>query len=763
MGLTKNSPQEIIDTVKFVKRLYPRSPKTNDWQVVVVRSLENNNEYKLVGRMVVMDTNFEYKVGGTLEYNERYNEWQYACTYSQEVFEFRTLEDQRTFLSFILNDKQLNGIFDMFPNPLDIIKEGNVQELIKVKGIGIKTANMIITRYEGCKDKSKAYVELGKYGFSKALIEKLVNIYKSPDIAVDAIKENPYKLVEDVKGIGFKKADEIALKMDFSEHDVRRCIAFVIHYFRECADSGDSYVDYEELLQAIDDVLGTDYPDQSINDAMRLLDNDNKLWVRDCTDEDGYEYTLVGLKHYYDVEKGIRDHIERLMSFPSNITLTREEALERIREREEAQGWKFTDKQIEGIFLTMENNVTIVTGYGGTGKTSTVAGMLACANDGYDFKQCALSGKASVNLYDVTGEEGQTIHSLLGYLPKSGFAINKNNQLDTDLVILDEASMVDIELALALLEAIPNGAKLIMLGDVNQLEAIGAGNLLNDLIESGKVPYIEFDKIHRQGAKSAIKTESKEIAEGRAIVDSKWVGEKVLGDLKDLKYIGFSHPYGSDEIRPTVGYIFNEFKALYKEAKDIKNISVIVPTKSNGSACYPLNLKIQDYVLPRNRGKCIELGTEKEPYKLYVGDKVINLKNNRKTYNYDSVGNKIERPIYNGNMGEVVDIISDDTILVDFYNIGEVYIHGDQLNNIALGYAITVHKAQGSTIPYVIGAIDYTHYSMLTRQLVYTLISRAKTKMSFVFETKALLHAIRTNKVTTKRTFLYHLLVGEIE
>ena len=145
---------------------------------------------------------------------------------------------------------------------------------------------------------------------------------------------------------------------------------------------------------------------------------------------------------------------------------------------------------------------------------------------------------------------------------------------------------------------------------------------------------------------------------------------------------------------------------------------------------------------------------------------MINLKNNRHAYTYvveDGETKKVPRQIFNGNMGEVTDIIDDDTIVVDFYNIGEVIIDAKQLEHIALGYAITIHKAQGSTIPYVVGVLDYTHYSMLNRQLVYTLMSRAKTKMSFVFESKALAKAISTNYVTKKRTFLYHMLIGEIE
>ena len=763
--ITKDSPKDIVEVVEFVKRIYPRKGriKDGDWQVVKVKSVEKGDTFVIVGTMVAMTDEYDtqYKIGGKLSYSDRTEEWQYTIYYSQELYEFKTKEDTEVFLSFFLTDTQLNNFLSVFPNPIEVLERGDINELMQIKQVGIKTAENILTRYNACKDKGKAYVELGKYGLSQNIIDRLVNRYNSPEIAIEKINSNPYILVNEVRGVGFKKADEIALKTGIDPNSVERGVAFITYYFRVCAEEGDSYIDFEELLDAVDEYLG-DYSDDSLDEAMLTLKNKGDLWYKDYDD-----CTLIAHSYYFNIEKEICNHIKRLMSYPSNVQLNREQAMVRIKAKEEAQGWSYTERQLEGIFATMENNVTIITGYGGTGKTSAVTGMLACTDEGYDFKQCALSGKASANLTDVTGVEGSTIHSLLRYDSVAGnFMVNECNQLDTDLVILDEGSMVDMELALALLKAIPNGAKLIILGDTNQLESIGAGNLLMDLIDSEVVPVIVFDKVHRQGAKSAIKTESIKVAEGKQLVKTTWTGENLLGELKDLKYIGFNSSKG--QVRPTIDLVMTEFKKLYKEAKDIKDIAVILPTKASGSSCHTVNLLIQDYVLPKNKGKGIELGDEQHPFTVYVGDKIINLRNNKKAYNYENVDGsykveKVIKPIFNGNMGEVIDIINDETILVDFYNIGEVIIDAKQIQHIALGYAITIHKAQGSTIPYVVGAVDYTHYSMLNRQLVYTLMSRAKTKLSFIFESKALSKAISTNYVTKKRTFLYHLLVGELE
>ena len=763
--ITKDSPKDIVEVVEFVKRIYPRKGKIKDgdWQVVKVKSVEKGDTFVVVGNMVAMTDEYDtqYKIGGKLSYSDRTEEWQYSIYYSQELYEFKTKEDTEVFLSFFLTDTQLNNFLSVFPNPIEVLERGDINELMQIKQVGIKTAENILTRYNACKDKGKAYVELGKYGLSQNIIDRLVNRYNSPEIAIEKINSNPYILVNEVRGVGFKKADEIALKTGIDPNSVERGVAFITYYFRVCAEEGDSYIDFEELLDAVDEYLG-DYSDDSLDKAMLTLKNSGDLWYKDYDD-----CTLIAHSYYFNIEKEICNHIKRLMSYPSNVQLNREQAMVRIRAKEEAQGWSYTERQLEGIFATMENNVTIITGYGGAGKTSAVTGMLACTDEGYDFKQCALSGKASANLTDVTGVEGSTIHSLLRYDSVTGdFMVNEHNPLDTDLVILDEGSMVDMELALALLKAIPNGAKLIILGDTNQLESIGAGNLLMDLIDSEVVPTIVFDKVHRQGAKSAIKTESIKVAEGKQLTKTTWTGESLLGELKDLKYIGFNSSKG--QARPTIDLVMTEFKKLYKEAKDIKDIAVILPTKASGSSCHTVNLLIQDYVLPRNKGKGIELGDEQHPFTVYVGDKIINLRNNKKAYNYENVDGsykveKVIKPIFNGNMGEVIDIINDETILVDFYNIGEVIVDAKQIQHIALGYAITIHKAQGSTIPYVVGAVDYTHYSMLNRQLIYTLMSRAKTKLSFIFESKALSKAISTNYVTKKRTFLYHLLVGELE
>ena len=756
----KNATEKLECIVHFSKRIHPKTTvQDGDWQVCLV-DIEKvidgipymYRDVNLIGNMVAMTDkyNTSYRIIGILQPNERYGGMQYNVVYSQEVYVFDTYDKQVAFLNCILTQKQLNNLIKAYPqNPIKPLEDRDLNALTKVSGIGERTAYKLITRFESCRDKGKAYVELATYGITATMINKLVEHYESPDIAVAKIKENPYLLIEDVTGIGFSKADEIALKGGLDKFDWKRCKAYIIHYFRERASEGHSFVLYDELVDAVEQEL-EGMPYESIQEAMRNLEKENKIWFKDTGDD-----ILVALKYYYMLESNVAKHLKRLMEAPSNLDINEEEAMRRIGEQEAKQGWKFTEQQLEGIFTAMNNNVTIIRGYGGSGKSSCVTGLLACADEDYRFKQCALSGKASVNLTDITGQEGYTIHRLLEVDPITGrFNHNEYFPLLTDLVILDEGSMVDVALFESLIQAIPTGAKLIILGDTNQLESIGVGNILLDMIDSGEVPVVTFDKVHRQGAKSAIIGESIKIAQGQKPVGYGWEGTNVLGELKDLKYIGFT--CDRDSKKPTIDLIMKEFKTLYNECKDISQIAVIVPTRERGTGCLPINILIQDYVLPpkEKRGFFCECGG----YEIYKGDKVINLKNARPRPNQAIVS----APIYNGNMGEVIEV-GFDYLKVDFYNIGEVYIYKSHLENIALGYAITVHKSQGSTIPYTISAIDFSHFSMLTRQLVYTTMTRAKKKCVMIFETNALIKAINTNKITQKDTFLYYFLTGELE
>ena len=751
--------------VKMCTRWYPKpnkpEPQNNDWQIVrakVVKAIDSDDSLELeygqltlVGNMVVMEPGAVYLVYVKKGWNEKFNKIQYDIQYSQEVREFGTRQQVEDFLEMFITQRQIKALYGITDEPLKLIDEHNVEELCKAAGIGEATAERIISRYEACKDYGPAYGELGKMGITKTLIDKLIGFYNSADTVLDIIKNRPYMLADDIKGIGFLKADEIALKNGFDRHDMERVKAFMIYVMNDVASNiGSTYISYTYLMDRIDEIIGRDTPQDTIDDALDFLIDNKIIWCNDRVFEDGTVETTLALKKYYDIEKKLAYHIRRLVDAPSNIALSDKEINEKIKNQEKRQGWCYTDTQKYGVKVIADNNVVIIRGYGGTGKSSTVAGLLSCLDDEYHFEQCALSGKASVNLTDITGIEGKTIHRLLKYNPSQGFTYCEEEPLDTNMVILDEGSMVDISLALSLFQAIPTGAKLVILGDTNQLPPIGAGNLLQDMIDSEIIPVVTFDKIHRQGAKSGIIPFSIEVANGVTHYKQSWEGEEVLGELQDLKMIGFK--CARDDEKPSVDLIMKEYKEMYQECKDASQITVVLPTNTRGTCTKVVNKLIQDYVLPRRtRGDFIEIGIGKEKCNVYRGDRILVLKNN---YDLD---------IFNGNVGEVLAINKEDNSLIADFGRGEVEIKGKALDELDLGYAISTHKSQGSTLPYLIYCIDNTHYVMLNRQQVYTGITRAKKKATFIFETKALNSAIRTSKIKYVNTFLYHFLVGDLK
>ena len=763
--------EEVMFTfkAKLFKRYYPKGNKKvkhGDWQINRMKVVEypttdgfqtKYGQVTIIGvQPALEDDDTVYTITATQKYEEKFNEYQYEVVHVQEQRDLNSAEEKRAFLQTFLTDKQVNSLYEAFADPFEVLENGDISELTsKVKGVGEKTAEKIMNKYLSSKELPTSYIELLSMGLTHNMIGLLKQTYTSTDIALGKIKDNPYVLAEEVRGIGFLKAQEIAEMVGIPKTDPRAVRAFILHHFSVIGESGHTYTTLDILEDDVVDKLGLEDIDVLDEQLDILVD---KGLVKHFPSEDG---DVFALRSNFLIEKEIARHIHRLLDGSNNIQLDKDVAMERIKEQEERQGYTFTNRQLEGVFAIMNNNVTIIRGWGGSGKSSSVAGVLACVQDvEYSFVQTALSGKASVNLADITGQEGYTIHRLLEYNVANAhptsvgdgvsfFGKHEQSPLRCDMVILDETSMVDAKLFLDLIQAIPTGAKFVMLGDTNQLESIGIGNVMKDLIDSGVVPCITFDEIHRQGAKSGIIPTSIKISQGEKLYNNNHEGIELVGELKDLKTIAFSCDKG--DTKPSIDLIMQEFKAMYRESKDISEIAIVLPTKSSGTSCYKVNKLVQDLVLPRKRGEGIELGTAKEPYTIYKGDKVINLKNFR------------HLDIFNGNMGEVVDINHEEgTVTVDFYNRGEKVFGEEEIQSLALGYAVTCHKCQGSTVPYLVYCIDYSHYTMLNKEQVYTGITRAKKKCSFIFETKALNKAITTSGVKYKRTFLYPILMGEI-
>lgn len=704
-----------------------------------------NKQIILKGTVPVLDFKASYNFTG--EYIED-AQWgkQYNIIALNEQFDIETDEDKRAFLSLVLTESQLNNLYNMYDNPFDLIANENVPELIKVKGIGVATSEKLIDRFKANIDNSKAYLGLMEYGLTKNMIDKLVESYESIDILIGKIKENPYVIAGEVDGIGWKKADSIALGTGIDRLSHYRLSAFITYYLEQRANRGDSWVTPVDVMEAlwgeIDEDLNREHTKPVFD---KLYEDEIVIW-----DE---ERTFIALSKYYHLERSIAENLIRI----NNSTNTFEyEGWEKItKEIEREQGWEYTDEQLKGIETVLKNQVVVITGFPGTGKTSIANAMMKVLEQ-YSKGLCALAGRASARVSETTGLEGYTIHRLLGYNPTEGYIYNRNRKLPIDIILLDETSMVGGKLYYRLVQAIENGSKFIMLGDDGQLESIGTLNIFKDLLDSGIIPSVKLTKIHRQAKKSAIITESAKLREGQQLFKSNWTGIETRGELQDLKLEIY------DEKEMTFFAVMDNFKEQLKKYKNINDVQVIVPVKYRGDASlYALNNEIQDYYNPQKGNWSKEMSVKRFvkkqdfSYVLKEGDKVINRKNNRKATHVNT-GKEI--PIWNGDIGIVKEINGNSGLIITFQTQGDVYVRKNKNFAIELGYAITVHSSQGSEYKSVIVGIDYSSYSLLTRELINTAITRAQKHCVLCAENTALEYAINTSRVPHKQTFLHKFL-----
>jgi len=684
-----------------------------------------------------------YHVVATYVHDPKWgDQYEIQRMYSEVVFDDDDVGAQKRFLAALFTPRQINLLYENLQDPYHTIKEADAAALVQIKGIGMYTAMEMINKFKVNISLGRIFTELSEYNLTNRMVERLMSRYGSPDIIIEKVKEDPYVLADEVDGVGWVTADKIAQDGGITEYDPRRIAAYIRKYLHDVAESGQSWVTTDELLGAILDALGDGTPDQNITEAIQRIKD--YLWYND-------DHSRIGLKYYRQIEEKIGEELLRLRDAQSVINESEWENWQSdLRELETKQGWEFTQEQRNGIYLALSQNVVVITGMAGTGKSSLVTGILAVLKD-YDYVQCALSGRAASRLSEITGREGYTIHRLLGYpsfssLAKQGFTYHDDNPLTSDIYILDEISMVNSSLFYYLLRAIPSGSKLICLGDHGQLESIGAGNIAHDMIESDEIATVKLTQIHRQAAESGIISEAFRVRQGYQIVEKEWAGKEVRGALKDLTITGFS-----DASNTFYNIMAAYSAAMSKDNFSIMDTQILVPVKNRGAACtYEINNAIQELVNPADRRKNeVTVFSSGKTYILREGDKIINTFNNY----------KLSPVIYNGNIGQIRSISEvDEEIVADFIGIGEVTIPKEFWHGLELGYCSTIHKFQGSETDHVIIGIDFTGYSLLTRELVYTALTRAKKTCELIVQTGALRYATANEGVSKKQTHLKEVL-----
>lgn len=688
-----------------------------------------------------------YDFHGKYVKEEKYGE-SYQVISMTESYDMGSDEDREIYLQNIMTERQYSLLSASGLDVYTLAENGRADELAKVKGIGKKSAARIVDNFHALYAQRKVYNKLSQHGLELNDIISLLNYCPDPDRLLDMVLTNPYVMITNVKCIGWTKADKLAAKLGYTANDPRRVDAYVVHTFREWSNAGHTWCNPNALWSQVSNFFGTD--DMSLlQGSLRRLIADKILWSSE-------DKTQLGLQELRDMEESIAYHLHRIAQGQPQQAKDAESEIAMIEQR---QGWSFTEEQMNAVHGVLGHNVNIITGYAGTGKSSVVSAVVKVLGD-YSFSQCALSGRAAARLTEVTGKEGVTIHRLLGYI-NGKFMHDEQSPLTDDIIILDEISMVGAELFLELLKAIPTGTKLIMLGDDGQLESIGLCNIFKDMLDSGVIPVYRLTQIHRQAAKSAIITESMKVRQGVQLFNSGWVGMETRGEQQDLDLKVYS------DYTLTSDTIIEQYKRLLSEGVSHHHIQIVVPMKSRGDACtLKLNKRVQDIVNANNAHTAVGIGQEKDKaptYSLRLGDRVICVRNMYRAERpypiIDEEGNESPDtcPVYNGDRG-VITQLSPEYMIVKFDLWGDIKIPRTDYINIELGYALSCHKLQGSEADYVIIGLDYVSRILLTREWVYTAITRAKKHCVIVAEERALEYAISNSNIPLKQTFLTALL-----
>ena len=629
--------------------------------------------------------------------------------------------------------------------------EDNVELLIEIEGIGKKRVQMIAESWERQKEVKNIMLFLQEHQVSTSYAAKIYKQYGNDSIAV--MKENPYKLADDIWGIGFKTADQIAAKLGFSKESYVRLRSGLMYTLSELSNEGHVYAEKQQLIDTASALL--EASEETVTMTMDDMIAKEEL-IREKniikTDDEGNKIEPIYLPPFFYAEVGVAGKLKKLASSPAGDRLyTRLMEARKSTGKEDLSvdigaiqaktGMEYDEVQADAIRQAATAKVMVLTGGPGTGKTTTTHGIISAYKAyGLRILLAAPTGRAAKRMTEATGLEAKTIHRLLECKPPEGYQKDEENPLEGDVLIVDECSMIDIVLMNSLLKAIPPTMRLILVGDIDQLPSVGAGNVLRDIIGSGTFPVVRLTRIFRQAQTS------------RIIMNAHRINEGKMPDISNGKNTDFFFIENEDAeaVVPQIVKLVKENLPNYYHARS-SQIQVLTPMQRGVVGATNLNLSLQEALNPaehdifmRGRGK-VTMPKEclrRSGFAYRADDKVMQIKNN-----YD-------KEVFNGDIGLIESVNETDRTLTVNFDGRSIEYDVTELDELVHAYATTIHKAQGSEYPIVVMPILMNHYVMLQRNLIYTGITRAKKVLVMVGTKKALAYAVRNVTVTKRNTLL---------
>lgn len=694
-----------------VERITYQNPE-NGYSVLKVKVKGYNDLVTLVGNLLEVPVGSVLLCRGEWKVDKRYGSQFVAATWEE------TMPATVYGIEKYLGSGLVKGIGPRFARAIvqrfgtetiDII-ETEIERLYEVPNIGRKRVAKIRESWEKQKDIKNVMLFLQGYGVSTAYAAKIYREYGKESI--DKVRENPYRLADDIWGIGFKTADGIAAKMGYGKEDPRRCRSGILYTLGQLSDEGHVYAGEEQLVKTAGQLL--EAGETAIRDTLAgMLQAEDLILDKDA----------IYLPPFYHAECGTSRRLRDLAQStgrslfdglfdPSSLTAE--------------TGIEYDEVQLAAIRQAVTSKVMVLTGGPGTGKTTTTQGIIAALKKaGLRVLLAAPTGRAAKRMSEATGMEAKTIHRLLEYNPQDGYKRNDENPLEGDALIVDECSMIDILLMNNLLKAVPVGMRLVFVGDIDQLPSVGAGNVLRDIIDSQRIPVVRLVRIFRQAQKSRIVMNAHTINQGRFPDTSN-------GRDTDFFFMREDDPERAAET--IVRLVKERLPRAYRESPD--RIQVLTPMQRGVVGAANLNLLLQQALNPS--GPSLNRGG----YTYRQGDRVMQQRNN-----YD-------KDVFNGDLGYIREVDTEErTLKVDFDGKWVEY-DVTELDELTLAYATTIHKAQGSEYPIVVMPVLMTHFVMLQRNLIYTGITRAKKICVLIGATKALAYAVRNVSVLKRNTRL---------